>query len=219
MLASIPPHPAGSAAPPRTPATELAYTRKKIEANFSNFSAWHQRSKIFEVTKELEDAAVLDKGAGAAILNDHRSRILMGYYCAPLEFDFVNQAMYTMPSDQSGWMYHRWLISQSQSLQRHTSSDPSRSALTLIPFFIAKNPDVVTREIKVIQDLLDEEPDSKCTVSSLLHLCLHYAQCSFIRYLIQGAWKRSSSTHSSSIGFPPLPCPTSNQSSARFWRS
>lgn len=125
VLKSIPPHPAGSVAPPRTPAAELAYTRKKIEANFSNFSAWHQRSKIFEVTRELEDAAILDK-----------------------EFDFVNQAMYTMPSDQSGWMYHRWLISQT------------------------KNPDVVTREIKVIQELLDEEPDSKWCMEAIIQYTL-----------------------------------------------
>ena len=36
---------------------EFAYTTKKIEASFSNFSAWHQRSKIYPL---LWESNVLD---------------------------------------------------------------------------------------------------------------------------------------------------------------
>ena len=36
---------------------EFAYTTKKIEASFSNFSAWHQRSKVYPL---LWESGVLD---------------------------------------------------------------------------------------------------------------------------------------------------------------
>ena len=29
-----------------------------------------------------------------------------------LEFELLQQAMYTDPSDQSIWIYHRWLVAQ-----------------------------------------------------------------------------------------------------------
>jgi len=68
--------------------SEFNYTTRKIEANFSNFSAWHQRSKVISA---LQDS------------NDIRSN-------QEVEFDLLRNAMYTDPNDQSVWVYHRWLI-------------------------------------------------------------------------------------------------------------
>jgi hypothetical protein len=62
VLASLPPDPPGKSSQSRTPATELAFTTKKIEANFSNFSAWHQRSKVYAVTGQISDPSIRDAG-------------------------------------------------------------------------------------------------------------------------------------------------------------
>ncbi|KZT53545.1 rab-protein geranylgeranyltransferase [Calocera cornea HHB12733] len=82
----------------RSPLDELAYTKKKIEASFSNFSAWHQRSKVYttlweEGVPEEEVRKVKDA-----------------------EFELVQQALYTDPGDQSAWLYHRWLIGNGNEL-------------------------------------------------------------------------------------------------------
>ena len=68
---------------------ELEYTTRKIELNFSSFhSAWHSRTKVLPRVSDLSKDA-LDR-----------------------EYELVQQAFFTEPEDQSGWIYHRWLTAQ-----------------------------------------------------------------------------------------------------------
>ncbi|KAI9446673.1 rab-protein geranylgeranyltransferase [Lactarius indigo] len=108
----------------RSDKAELAYTTKKIEANFSNFSAWHQRTKVISslwASGDIDRASSLQK-----------------------EFELVQNAMFTLPEDQSAWLYHRWLIG---------SGDDKV---------------ILEREIEVVQTLLAEQPDSKWCMDSLV---------------------------------------------------
>jgi len=110
---------------PRPERSELAYTTRKIEANFSNFSAWHQRSKVYS---SLWDSGKLDR-----------------LTCLEAEFELVRNAMYTDPNDQSVWVYHRWLVGSGHDRE------------------------LLEREIGVIQELLDEQPDSRWCMESLVY--------------------------------------------------
>jgi len=84
---------------------ELRFTLRKIENNFSNFSAWHQRSKllpcVWDANKLSQEQRMLERNKGMLKV--------------PLtaEFELLQQAMYTDPSDQSIWIYHHWLVSLS----------------------------------------------------------------------------------------------------------
>ncbi|RHZ83245.1 hypothetical protein Glove_99g311 [Diversispora epigaea] len=72
---------------------EFDFTTTKINQNFSNYSAWHQRSKLLpKLIKEKN-------------LNDQEIKEIINR-----EFELVKSAFYTDPDDQSSWLYHRWLI-------------------------------------------------------------------------------------------------------------
>ncbi|KAG0351202.1 hypothetical protein BG005_009318 [Podila minutissima] len=75
--------------------TEFDFTTAKISQNFSNYSAWHNRStllgKLAENLTEQEREATVDN-----------------------EFDLVKNAIYTDPEDQSAWLYDLWLIGREQ---------------------------------------------------------------------------------------------------------
>ncbi|XP_030454500.2 geranylgeranyl transferase type-2 subunit alpha 1 isoform X1 [Syzygium oleosum] len=78
----------------RSTEDELQYTEDLIGNNFSNYSAWHNRSMLLsEILKRKEQ-----ESSSQDIISK--------------EYEFVLNALYTDPDDQSGWFYHLWLLDQ-----------------------------------------------------------------------------------------------------------
>ncbi|XP_050545924.1 geranylgeranyl transferase type-2 subunit alpha [Daktulosphaira vitifoliae] len=65
---------------------ELKFTMEMIDSNFSNYSAWHYRSKLLNTTDQDKELLQIS------------------------ELKLVENAAFTDPSDQSAWIYQRWLI-------------------------------------------------------------------------------------------------------------
>ena len=71
---------------------ELSFTRQRVEANFSNYSAYHARSKVLLQGTPEEQAKKVSA-----------------------ELEMVQNAFYTEAGDQSGWMYALWLLKSAPS--------------------------------------------------------------------------------------------------------
>ncbi|KAJ3698948.1 hypothetical protein LUZ61_002653 [Rhynchospora tenuis] len=89
---------------------ELEFTWKKIKSDFSNYSAWHNRSVL--LSKLLRKKAKGFQEEGNIV---------------PGEFEKVRDALFTDPSDQSGWFYHLCLLQQ-------TSTPPKPYVVSSWPF-------------------------------------------------------------------------------------
>lgn len=74
---------------------ELQYTTDMINDNFSNYSAWHNRSVLLSNLLEKKAEGYFPK---ETFLTE--------------EYEFVRNAVFTDPDDQSGWFYHLWLLDQ-----------------------------------------------------------------------------------------------------------
>lgn len=85
---------------------EWCFTLKKIESNFSNYSAFHYRSKLIPLI--LPSPGRYDEVLALA----------------KLELDIVQNAIFTEPDDQTAWWYHRFVVDWSDP-SKHSMEDSS----------------------------------------------------------------------------------------------
>lgn len=107
--------------------------------------------------------------------------LVSSYYYYNIELEWVQNAFYTEPGDQSAWLYYRWLIDKSK-----LNDDPSgiylvhelmsdSICISIITSTVSSLPStqtsedkqkqIFTQELQKVQELLEQEPNSKCTYS------------------------------------------------------
>jgi len=132
--------------------SEFAYTTKMINTNLSNFSAWHNRSKLIPQLLDERKASAAER---RAMFN--------------AEMSLVQDAVFTDPYDQSLWFYHQHLMSVL------LATGPATGDV----FVAFSNHDrLVYLEIQIsaIKELLEDTDDCKWIYQSLLHYSEQYIQ-------------------------------------------
>ena len=157
-----------------SPASELAFASAKIDANFSNYSAWHYRSALLPAAQAAPaETAAADPAAAAAAR-------FAGPFFAPLaaaaplpaaalaaEFELVASAFYTEPEDTAAWVYHDWLLGM--VLQAATAADT--------PAAWREAGRTLATQAALMRELLELEPDARWPSLALARLLRDAAAC------------------------------------------
>ncbi|POW05899.1 hypothetical protein PSHT_10575 [Puccinia striiformis] len=143
----------------RLDADELAFSGQQIEANFSNFSAWHYRSNSYD--PNWTNTTIFGLNLKMMMDRVEKDKILK------TELEWVRGALWIDPNDQSAWLYHRWLLSQSSYPQKKTFQGRG-SDLLYTPFDFPRDEQIQTDEYASIAELLEVEPDAKWAIAALI---------------------------------------------------
>ena len=81
------------------PQSELDFTTDRIETNFSNYSAWHYRSKLLPLVHPSDSKVKSSNENSFPVAEEAHHK----------ELDLVQNAAFTDPDDSSAWLYHAWL--------------------------------------------------------------------------------------------------------------
>ncbi|KAM7201248.1 geranylgeranyl transferase type-2 subunit alpha [Naviculisporaceae sp. PSN 640] len=130
---------------------EFKYTTDMINTDLSNFSAWHNRSKLIP---RLLDERKADDQARENFLN--------------AEFAQIFQAINVGPEDQSLWYYHHFLMLNLVNPVGHPTIAPALTREDRVTY--------VTREIEQIKELLEDYDDVQLIYEALIDYTLFLCQ-------------------------------------------
>jgi geranylgeranyl transferase type-2 subunit alpha len=131
---------------------EFEYTTKMIKTNLSNFSAWHNRSRLIPRILRERNA---DPKARRIFLDS--------------ELSLICEAINTDPFDQSIWFYHQYLLSVVSPL-----CPPHH--LVVQDLSNGERQRYYEHEMEYIRDILDDEADCKWIYEALLGLAEAYLE-------------------------------------------
>lgn len=91
---------------------EFEYTTKKINNDFSNFSAWYNRALLIPKYLSEKDGK-----------EENRSEFLKQ------EIEYLRQAVYTDPEVSSAWFYHKWLYNNLDTIDQGISDEEKQKLI------------------------------------------------------------------------------------------
>eukprot|EP00605_Chrysophyceae_sp_TOSAG23-4_P001493 GSChrysophyteH1.ASY1.ANO1.1634.1 assembled CDS len=121
--------------------SEFAYSTKKIEQNFSNYSAFHHRSVFIN---QLEHKSIESMQA-----------------CLQVEFGIVENAIFTDPFDQSAWWYHRFILHWMKKNILNNKNEAATKEWCI---------GVLQQQLDIITQLVDFEPTCKWPIDAEVFL-------------------------------------------------
>ncbi|KAK6826167.1 hypothetical protein PG987_013661 [Apiospora arundinis] len=136
--------------------SEFEYTYSMIKVDLSNFSAWHNRSKL---ALRLLDERGADDAARKKFLDQ--------------ELELAREGLNVGPEDQSLWYYHQFLMDQITTLSV-SKEDADAKGLIAPNLSLADRKEFIDREVAEIKDLLEDYEDVKLIYEALLEYAMAY---------------------------------------------
>lgn len=133
-------------------AVELTYTSQKIYSNFSNYSAWHQRSLAIAAAARrwhAEWTVVVSQGTAAAEETDrHHAKGQQLLTQLAEEVDMLIKAIYCDPNDQAAWLYAPFVLAilHRRDIELHPKGAADVPARAVMNAFVIAVVDLIVEE-------------------------------------------------------------------------